>query len=250
MLRCGYKKVLLTMNVFALAVCWIVFLQPAQAANLRILMVDGTSLEVPFCWEEEGMIKFEMPGGNAGIPKSSVASIQEIITTGEFNPQVMVKSSTASRGADKNKALNEISQAQSGPKPAYETLTPDEAARLLDLRTKEDVAKEVGNIRIFSTTFRQQADFSDFARVEGTGMLLVMKQILSTHQDLRNKRFTLSLYDAQGNVLQRKPCEISELKVDKKTLRQMGISGTLFTLVATVRPDAKIKRFEITSVQD
>jgi hypothetical protein len=249
MLRYGYKTVSLMMNMLAFAVCWSVLLQPVLAANLRILMVDGTSVEVPFCWEEGGMIKFEMPGGNAGIPKSSIASIQEIITTGEFNPEVLVKSSAASRGADKNKALEQISQAQAGPKPAYQPLSPEDAARLLEIRAREDVAKEA-NIRIYSTTFRQQADFSDFARVEGNDMLLVMKQILSTHENLHNKRFTLNLYDAQGNVLQRKPCEIAELKVDKKTLRQLGISGTLFSLVATVKPDAKIKRYEITSAQD
>jgi hypothetical protein len=243
----GCKQIFLLMGITTGVVLWGASIQPAQAASLRILMVDGTSLEVPFCWEEGGMVKFEMPGGNAGIPKSNIASIQEIITTGEFDPGVLVKSSIAARSAQNYKTLEGIVQAQTAPNPSYRPLSQEEAAQVLELKERRDATKEEENVRIITTNFRQQADFSDFVQVQGDGMLLVMRQILSSQGDLRNKRFTLTLYDAQGNVLQRKPCDISELTVDKKTLKQLGISGMLFSVVATVKPDDKIKRYEITS---
>jgi hypothetical protein len=246
MFHFGCKQIFLMMGIATCFALWGVSIQPAQAANLRILMVDGTSLEVPFCWEEGGMVKFEMPGGNAGIPKSNIASIQEIITTGEFDPGVLVKSSMAARSAQNYKTLEGIVQAQTAPNPAYRALSQEEAAQVLELKERRDATKEE-NVRIITTKFRQQADFSDFVQVQGDGMLLVMRQILSSQGDLRGKRFTLTLYDAQGNVLQRKPCDISELTVDKKTLKQLGINGMLFSVVATVKPDDKIKRYEITS---
>jgi len=39
------------------------------------------------------------------------------------------------------------------------------------------------------------------------------------------------------------------MDVDKKTLRKMGISGHLYTIVATVKPDPKIRRYEIVALQ-
>lgn len=223
-----------------------------HAANLRIMMVDGTSLEVPFCWEEEGQIRFEMPGGTAGIPKANIASIQEIVTAGEFSPDVMVKATTAARATEKNRALVDIVDKQTTAKPGYRALSPEEAAQLLELKAREGLPTDSAKgIRIYTTTISPQADFSDLAQVQGDGAtpIMLVKQIISTRENVHSKRFNLNLYDAQGNVIERKPCELSELTVDKKTLRQLGISGSLFAVTATVRMNPKIKRYEITSAQ-
>ena len=58
----------------------------ALGGPLRINLSNGTSIEVPYYWEEGGEIKFEMPGGVAGIPKAYVTSVQEIIAMREFDP--------------------------------------------------------------------------------------------------------------------------------------------------------------------
>jgi hypothetical protein len=250
MLHAGNQRNLLSILALTCIIGLAVLVPQVRAANMRIIMVDGTSLEVPYCWEEEGQVRFEMPGGTAGIPKSNVASIQEIVTAGEFSPDVMVKSSAAARATDKSKALETIVDRQTPPRQNYRPLSPEEAQQLMEFKAREGVARDsTKDIRIHTTTISQQADFSDLAQIQGNGAIMVMKQIMSTRDDVRKKRFNLNLYDAQGNVIERKPCEIIELAVDKKTLRQLGISGSLFSLVATVRMDSKIKRYEITSAQ-
>jgi hypothetical protein len=237
------------MNTLVLAVIILLAATVPQvhAANLRIIMVDGTSLEVPYCWEEAGQIKFELAGGTAGIPRSSVASIQEIVTAGEFAPDVMVKSTASARATDKSKAIETIVEKQLPTKATYRTLTQEEIAQLMAARPQAELKDTTKELRIHSATVSQQADLTDLAQVQGNGAVLVMKQIMSTRDNVRTKRFTLNLYDAQGSIIERRPCEIVELSVDKKTLRQLGISGSLFSVMAVVRPDAKIKRYEITS---
>jgi hypothetical protein len=197
-----------------------------------------------------GQIRFEMPG-TPDSPRQ-LASIQEIVTAGEFSPDVMVKSTSAARATEKNKALVDIVDKQTTAKPGYRALSPEEAAQLLELRSREGLPKDsTKGIRIHTTTISPQADFSDLAQTQGNGPapIMLVKQIMSTRENVHSKRFNLNLYDAQGNVIERKPCELSELTVDKKTLRQLGISGSLFTVTATVRMDPKIKRYEITSAQ-
>jgi len=250
MLHAGNQRNLLSILALTCIVCLTVLVPQVRAANLRIMMVDGTSLEVPYCWEEEGQIRFEMPGGTAGIPKSSVASIQEIVTAGEFSPDVIVKTTTAARATEKNKALVDIVDKQTPAKQNYRPLSPEEAAQLLEFKARQGLPKDKAkDMRIYTTTISPQADFSDLAQGQGDGTIMMVKQIMSTREDLRNKRFNLNLYDAQGNIIERKPCAVVELTVDKKTLRQLGISGSLFSLVATVKTDPKIKRYEITSAQ-
>lgn len=250
MLHVGKQRNLLSILALASIIGLALLAPQVHAANLRIIMVDGTSLEVPFCWEEEGQIRFEMPGGTAGIPKTNIASIQEIVTAGEFSPDVMVKTTSAARATDKNKALVDIVDKQTTAKQGYRALSPEEASQLLELKSREGIPKDsTKGIRIHTTTITSQANFSDVAQVQGDGSapIMLVKQIMSTREDLHNKRFNLNLYDAQGNIIERKPCELSELTVDKKTLRQLGISGSLFAVTATVRMDPKIKRYEITS---
>jgi hypothetical protein len=252
MLRVGKPRNLLSILALICMIGLTALASRVHAANLRIIMVDGTSLEVPFCWEEEGQIRFEMPGGTAGIPKGNIASIQEIVTAGEFSPDVIVKTTTAARATAKNKALVDIVDKQTTARQGYRALSPEEASQLLEVKSRQRLPNDsTKGIRIHTTTISPQADFSDLAQAQGDGStpIMLVKQIMSTREDLHSKRFNLNLYDAQGNVIERKPCELSQLTVDKKTMRQLGITGSLFTVTATVRMDPKIKRYEITSAQ-
>jgi len=54
---------------------------------------------------------------------------------------------------------------------------------------------------------------------------------------LRNQAFTLIVYDGEGNVLQKKPCEIHEITLDRKEKKKYEIPGHLFSVTATVKPD-------------
>ena len=63
----------------------IVFPSPGWTATFRITLKDGNRVEVPFCWEKGTTLFFEIPGGVAGIPKSEVARIEEVITSDEIS---------------------------------------------------------------------------------------------------------------------------------------------------------------------
>lgn len=232
---------------FALTIslCLIVNAPPARASSLRITMNDGTSTEVPYYWEEDGEVKFEFSGGVAGIPKNQIKSVQEIITASEFDPQALAEASNKGGETEQQKALRDLVAKSAPVKPPAQELTPDEGAKQMraasTLGKKNDSAKDQAQ----TPAFNLEGDFSEFVRVEGKDLVLFMRNVLSSRKDLRNQSFILTLYDGEGKVLEQKPCELRPIDVDKKTLRSIGIRGYLYTIVATLKPDPKIRRYDI-----
>ena len=90
------------MGVVAL---WVVGMDPtlAGAGPLRLKMVDGTSIEVPYYWLEGNVIRFDFPGGIVGVPRNQVASIQEVIATKSFDPEVLLEPPESSPESDQRK---------------------------------------------------------------------------------------------------------------------------------------------------
>lgn len=220
----------------------------AWGGSLRITMNDGTFVDVPYYWEEGGDIKFEIAGGVAGVPKSQVASINEVITAGEFDPEVLVESTEGIRGAEERKRLQDLIVNKVPLFESAEKLSTEESLQLLRLR--ESAVKESGvqSERIYAPLFNLEEEFAELVRPREGSTMLVIRNILSSRTDLKNQRFTAAFYDGEGNLLQKKPCEVQELDVDQKTLRKMGMRGRLFSVTASVRPDPNIKRYEITAV--
>jgi hypothetical protein len=216
---------------------------------LRINMNDGSSLEVPYFWEESGEVKFEFAGGVAGIPKGQVTSIQEILTAKEFDPEVLLETPKETTEIDHAKKLQEFIATQRPSIPGYEKLTPEQSLELLQsenlTKRKTGSSHEV----LFGPLFNLEASSAELVRIRGGGILLVMQNILSSRGDLRTHAFTLVAYDAEGNVLQRKPCEIHELTIDRKAQKNLEMPGHVFSVTATIRPDPAIKRFEIVSAR-
>jgi hypothetical protein len=216
---------------------------------LRISMSDGSAIEVPYFWEENGEVKFEFAGGVAGIPKAQVTSIQEILTAKEFDPEVLLEAPKEATEVDHAKKLQEFIANQLPSQPAHEKLNPEQSMEILQsesfTKRRTGSSKEV----LFGPLFNLETSTAELVRVRGGAVLLVMQNILSSRTDLRNHAFTLVAYDAEGNALQRKPCEIHELAIDRKTQKNLEIPGHVFSVTATVNPDPKIKRFEIVSAR-
>lgn len=215
------------------------------AGSLRLKMTDGTALEVPYYWEERGEVKFEVPGGVAGVPRAQIASVQEVVTSKEFDPQVLAEKAEGDSKAAQLKALETlISETASGAKPS-ERLTAEESLQILrESRGDAGGGRSAG--KIHTSLYDVEADFSELVRAPGNGVMIEMKKVLSSRDDLRQNGFSLHLYDGEGNVLQRQVCQVNELDVDKKAMRQMGLRGRIFSLMASVRPDERVKRYEIT----
>jgi hypothetical protein len=216
---------------------------------LRISMSDGSVIEVPYFWEENGEVKFEFAGGVAGIPRAQVTSIQEILTAKEFDPEVLLETPKEATEVVHTKKLQEFIANQLPSPPSHEKLNPEQSLAIL--QSENFTKKKAGspNEVLFGPLFNLEASTAELVRIHGGGVLLVMQNILSSRKDLRNHAFTLVAYDAEGNALQRKPCEVNELAVDRKTQKNLEIPGHIFSVTATVRPDPKIKRFEIVSAR-
>ena len=231
-----------------LGLCLVVVLGSSWAwgGPLRLKMTDGTAVEVNYYWEEGGELKFEIPGGVAGVPKVQVASVQEVVVNREFDPEVLAERSEAEGASAQLKMLRDLVSASPSTATTAERLTPEESLELLRAgRSTGDGGR--GKERIEGALYDVQADFSELVRIPGAGVMIEMRKVVTSRNDLRRNGFTLNLLDGEGNVIQRQACQVNELDVDRKSLRQMGMKGRLFALTASVRPDERIRRYEITA---
>lgn len=219
----------------------------AFGGPLRINLTDGASVEVPYYWEQGGEIKFEMPGGIAGIPKAAVGSIEEIVATREFDPQVLVESGSGGAAGEREKALRELVAKKNATPGGYTKVSPEESNMLLNKTSTGH--NSAFSERIHGPMFANHGDFTDLVRLRGEQAMLVMQNIVTSRSQLQDRKFVLSLYDAEGNILQKQPCTVLEVNVDNKTLKELGIHGHLFAVIAGVKPDARISRYEITTLQ-
>jgi hypothetical protein len=215
---------------------------------LRINLADGTFIEVPYYWEEKGQVKFEIRGGTAGIERSEVVSVQEIIASQQFDPQELLAPSREEAESSRQKVIEGALSGQPLPGSSYELLGSEETKRLLSEDGLGSRSSKATRERIVGPSFEPQGDFAELVRLKGDGVKLLVRNIVTSRTDLNAENFVLTLYDSEGNVLQKKPCELQELSVDSKILRQAGIRGYLFSVVAAFKPDPKISRYEITAL--
>ena len=237
-----------TVLVVALLV-WGMGLSVARCSMLRITMNDGTNVEVPYYWEEGGEIKFEIPGGVAGLSKSQVKSVQEVLTAREFDPQVLLEAPKESFSTDQREILEDLLAETSSITAGAEEVKTEEGLRLLKGEQGAKAGSGSPVERVYAPKSQLQGNFAQLVKTDGRELMLVMRNVVSSRTDLKSQRFVLTLYDAEGNVLQQKPCELRELDADSKTMKDLNVRGYLFSVVANVKPDPKIKRYEITSVQ-
>jgi hypothetical protein len=208
-------------------------------------MTDGTSVEVPYYWEEGGELKFEIPGGVAGVPRVQVASVQEVVVNREFDPEVMAENVEAEGKSTHVKMLRDLISASPSGETVSQKLSPEESLQLLRTGRGTEASRR-SRERVHGAMYDLQADFSEVVSAPGTGLMVQMRKVVSSRNDLTQNGFVLNLYDGEGSVIQRQVCQVAELEVDRKAMKQMGLNGRLFSLLASVRPDDRVRRYEIT----
>jgi len=67
--------------------------------------------------------------------------------------------------------------------------------------------------------------------------------------DGQGKAITLSLFDSEGQRIKQVRCDIRPLKANLAKMKELGVSGRLYALVAKVEPDPRVKRYEITTTR-
>jgi hypothetical protein len=222
---------------------------PAWAGPLRINLVDGSSVQVPYFWEEAGEVKFEVPGGVVGISKSQVASVQEVLAAKEFDPEVLVDTPQETNTQDPSYKLQQFVASRLPLRPTYEKLDADQTQELLKAENLTHKNGRPSTERLRGPLFNVESESAELVRVRGEGAVLLMQNILSSREDLKGVNFTLAAYDGDRNVLQRKSCEVQEIPLDQQTQGKLQMSGRLFSVTTTVRPDPRIKSYEIVAAR-
>jgi len=249
MIRLRFLADLIRVMILVFAVTLTAGRPDASAGMLRINVNDGRSIEVPYYWEEHGEIKFEFAGGIAGVPKGQVSSIQEVLTAKEFDPEVLIEAPReGGAGVDPGRRFKDFIVKQLPHRPDHETLSPEEGLAILQAESLTRNGSKADD-PVYGPLYNLEASFSELVRLRGQGVLLVLQNVLSSRTELKDQAFTLIAYDGEGHVLQRKPCEIHKIAIDRKEKKQYEIPGHLYTLIATIKPDSRIKRFEIVSAR-
>lgn len=233
------------------AVSWIgalmVFLLMATTghAALRINMKDGTALEVSYFWEENGEYRFEIAGGVAGVPKNQVESIHEILASREFDPEVILDDSHSQSLARENEVLRGIVEGEQAEHAHIQRLSLEESRKLLAMANGPSPAAQANMESVYSPELKMKGNFADLVRINDHEVMLVLRNVVSTRSTTGNLTIYLALFDGDGRLIQRKPCELFELTLDRKTMRELGADGRIFTVMASVKPDPRIRRYEI-----
>ncbi|WP_448384016.1 hypothetical protein [Desulfosoma sp.] len=215
------------------------------AAKFRITLNDGNRVEVPYCWEVKETVFFEIPGGVAGIPKSQVRSIQEIVAGSEIaygTTGSRLRTAAASDPAQQKEWAALLKQAHPSA-PSGEPLSPEELAQMLTSAAPSQEPREA--LRLYRTSLTPKGDFAQWMRVHKNGAVLVVKYLLNIQEDLSGKRFELILYDGHDRIVQRQPCSVQPVDVPEKLAAKLGVQGRLFAVVSTIKPDPEIRRYEL-----
>lgn len=223
----------------------------ASAGAMRLVMNDGTSIEVPYYWEEAGEIRFEIAGGVVGIPRDQVKSVKEILTARELDLDSggEVKEASPTSPGTQQEMLRNLVAASLPAQSASEKLNPEERSKALADREASRKGMTLSKEKTHGPLFNIEGDFSELVKTPSGDLVYMVRSVLSSRRDLRNYSFILSLYDAEGSVIEQKPCEIQPIEVDKKTMVKLAIHGRLYALSSPVKPDSKIRRYDITALQ-
>ncbi|MEN6440207.1 MAG: hypothetical protein ABFD97_16660 [Syntrophobacter sp.] len=212
---------------------------------MKIIMRDGHSVEVPYYWMTAGQYRFTIPGGIAGIPSSQVASVQEIIESKEFDPEILLQRAGESTTADERKLLQDIISSKA-PEARCQMANPEEGIQRL--RALAPAEMNADKPRIHGQKFNVQKSVPVVCDEPG-GPVLVIQQLVSGSVDPKDRDFSIILYDSEGNVVSRKACDIYPLALDQESQNKLQVKGKAYLVRASIKPDARIKRYEIASVQ-
>lgn len=222
-----------------------------QAGEMRIKLSDGNTLQVPYCWEEQGLIKFEIPGGTVGIPKAQVASIEEVITSKPFSPDAMSQREEVylKLNEEQRQRLKNFIAEQTPKGDGFVAMHPEQVEQLLHKRAELKLGEQPKPIRIYSSSIERTGEITEWVRLANGSTLLLVNNTVSAFEDLASRAITLSLFDGEGQRIKQVRCEIQPLKASLAKMKDLGISGRLYALVAKVEPDPRVKRYEITATR-
>jgi hypothetical protein len=228
-----------------LSIVSLVFLSCAAVATagpIRIILNDGNTIEVPYYWVTDGEFKFDIPGGIAGVPRGQVAAVQEVLVAKEFDPEVLVKNSVESTTPDQRQLIQDLAGNKATAR--CDIANPEEGLKRLKAGASES---EAGKPVIRGQKYHVEKTIANICDESG-GPVVMIQELASSNGESMGRDFNLILYDSEGKVISKKPCEVVPLTLNQDAQKRLGVRGPVYLIRATIRPNPSIKRYEIASV--
>ena len=170
-----------------------------------------------------------------------MASVHEVLESKEFDPEILMQSAAESSTADQRKLVQDLVASKS-PGAKCEIGDPEQGvSRLRVAATKESGA---GKTKIYGQSYTVEKSLP-FICEEPGGPVLVIQEFVSSSVDLKGREFNMVLYDSNGIVLSRKPCEVYPLTLDQEAQKKLQVRSRIYLVRASIKPDPNIRRYEI-----
>ncbi len=235
------------------------------AGQLEITLADNRKIVTPYCWEEGGEIKFPMPGGVAGVDKSSVVSIREVVSSGEvvISEMARVKDSSEFKKPEENGLLVSLGKKRRKAKDAKieflkkELAQQDPYAREIKplsaseldmveekciLTNKEEIQK------FFVANLRTAVEKNEIVRKIDKGYVIVLRNVIDTPYGEIDAKPVLTLYDQDGNIISEVPAQLVDLKIPREKAIKYGLDEKVKAVVSVFPLNCDVRRYEVSFV--
>ncbi len=213
----------------------------AMGGPIRLILSDGNTIEVPYYWVTDGEFKFDIPGGIAGVPRAQVAAIQEVLVAREFDPEVLVKNSAETTTPDQRQLIQDLVGTKATAR--CDIANPEEGLKRLKTGQSE-TESEKPTIR--GQKYHVEKTIASICDESG-GPVVMIQELASSSSEFNARDFNLILYDSEGRVISKKPCEVYPLTLKQDDQKKLGVKGRVYLIRASIKPNPAIKRYEIAS---
>ncbi len=232
------------------------------AGQLEITLADNRKIVTPYCWEENGEIKFPMPGGVAGVDKTSVVSIREVVSSGEVVISEMARVDESEKGKKteasdilidlgrkhrrkKDARVEYLRKALAQQDPYAKEIKPlstnelDMVEEKCILSNKEEIQK------FFVANLQTAAEKNEIVKKIDKGYVIVLRNIVDMPYGDVDGKPILTLYDHDGNVISEVPAQLVDLKIPREKAIKYGLDENVKAVVSVFPLNCDVSRYEV-----
>ncbi len=235
----------------------------SYAGQLEITLADNRKITTPYCWEENGEIKFPMPGGTAGVDKTNVVSIREVVSSGQVVISEMAKLTekkeekpeetipgiiVPTRIKKKNPQAEIISHALTKQDPYAEEVKPLSSNELDMVENKCLLTKKEEIQKFFVASLQTAVEKNEIVRKIDNGYVIILRDVVTTPYENLNAKPILTLYDENGNVINEIPAQIINLKIPPEKALKYGLEENMKAVVSVFPLNCDVRRYEVSFV--
>ncbi len=235
------------------------------AGQLEITLADNRKIVTPYCWEENGEIKFPMPGGVAGVDKTSVVSIREVVSSGEVVISEMARVEEGKKGekSGESDVLIDLGRKRRRKKdaraeflkrtlakqdPYAKEIKPLSTAELDTVEEKCILSNKEEIQKFFVANLQTAAQKNEIVRKIDKGYVIVLRNIVDMPYGELDGKPILTLYDRDGNVISEVPAQLVDLKIPREKAIKYGLNEDMKAVVSVFPLNCDVSRYEVSFV--